>query len=42
MSMKEYSKEQLEKKIKNQRKVIIILSIYLILSIIIQLYNALT
>ncbi|MBP1614933.1 MAG: hypothetical protein H6Q13_2381 [Bacteroidetes bacterium] len=42
MSMKEYSKEQLGKKIKNQRKVIIILSIYLILSIIIQLYNALT
>ena len=39
--MEQKSKEQLEKKIKSQKKTIIILSIYVIMSIIIQLYNAL-
>jgi|GEM_PF-5320374 hypothetical protein len=39
--MEQKSKEQLEKKIKSQKKTIIILSIYVIMSLIIQLYNAL-
>lgn len=39
--MEQNSKEQLEKKIKSQKKTIIILSIYVIMSLIIQLYNAL-
>ena len=39
--MEQKSKEQLEKKIKSQKRTIIILSIYVIMSIIIQLYNAL-
>ncbi len=39
--MEQNSKEQLEKKIKSQKKTIIILSIYVIMSFIIQLYNAL-
>lgn len=39
--MEQKSKEQLEKKIKSQKKTIIILSIYVIMSFIIQLYNAL-
>lgn len=39
--MEQKSKEQLEKKIKSQKRTIIILSIYVIMSLIIQLYNAL-
>lgn len=39
--MEQNSKEQLEKKIKSQKRTIIILSIYVIMSFIIQLYNAL-
>lgn len=39
--MDENLKNQLEKKIRSQRRTIIILSIYLVLSLIVQLYNML-
>ncbi len=39
--MDENLKNQLEKKIRVQRRTIIILSIYLVLSLIVQLYNML-